>query len=490
MRVLPKIFLVLFFGGIPVAHAGFFSDLADKISSGSSSEQTAPLTEDEKAHPQAYAYYKSGRKKLDSKDYQGAVAEYTRAIESYPEFTDAYKFRGAARGWLDDDRGWLEDINRAISLNPNNAAYYSDRAKAKGYVNDWVGQVSDLEKALVLDHNNQDYRESLINAKNRLGLYEEEKSHPQAYAYFQSGSKKSQSKDYQGAIAEYTRAIESDPGFADAYKSRGNARGWLDDDKGWLEDLNRAISLNPNNAGYYADRAKAKSFLKDWVGQVADYEKAVALEPYNQTLIAQRDKAKIYLANVAVVGGASFPMILVPGRSYPPGRNYEMGRTEVTQAQWVAVMGENPSHFSKCGDDCPVENVSWEDTKRFIQQLNKKTGKEFRLPTGEEWDYACKVRGGVDYCGGDDLDKLGWTKNDSGGKTHPVADKKPNAWGFYDMTGNVWEWVEDKYDEAHDWRVLRGGSWGNTTPHMYYAISSKPAYRLYSVGFRLARTLP
>jgi tetratricopeptide (TPR) repeat protein len=332
-----------------------------------------------------------------------------------------------------------------------------------------------------------------ISPADSTPVTEEEKAHPQAYAYYNSGVKKHNSKDYQGAVAEFTRAIESYPEFADAYKSRGDAKGWLDDSHGWMEDINRAISLNPNNAAYYADRADAKSYVKDWSGAVADYDKAVSLEPHNQNFVAGRDKAKVNLSNVAEVGGISFPMIPVPDRDYPsiPNKKYELGKTEVTQAQWLAVMGENPSHFSKCGDDCPVENVSWEDTKRFLQQLNKKTGKEYRLPTGEEWDYACNVKNlSYDYCGGYDLDKLGWTENNSGGETHPVAGKKPNAWGFYDMTGNVWEWVEDKSDEVHDWRVLRGGSWGNKTPHTYHTINSDPTYRLYSVGFRLARTLP
>lgn len=244
LRVLPKILLLLSFGAIPIAQAGFFSDISGKTSAGSNSEQAAPLTEDEKTHPQAYANYNSGFKKRVAKDYQGAVAEYNRAIELYPEFAEAYRARGNAKAWLSDSQGWMEDINRAISLNPKNAEFYSERAAAKGYVNDWAGQIADLEKALVLDPNNQNYRESVIKAKNSLGLNEEGKLHPQAYAYFQSGSKKFQSKDYQGAIAEYTRAIESDPGFADAYKSRGNARGWLDDNKGWLEDETPAISAN------------------------------------------------------------------------------------------------------------------------------------------------------------------------------------------------------------------------------------------------------
>ncbi len=191
-------------------------------------------------------------------------------------------------------------------------------------------------------------------------------------------------------------------------------------------------------------------------------------------------------AQAADKGGINIPMIHIPGR------DYEMGKTEVTQDQWVAVMGENPSSFSKCGGDCPVESVSWEDAIRFIKRLNKKTGKDYRLPTEAEWEYACHAGSNDTYCGGNDLDKLGWYMDNSGDETSPVASKKPNAWGFYDMSGNVWEWCQDKYDNEHDWRVPRGGSWvlGATTVRADYRYNRAPAERLSFIGFRLARTLP
>jgi formylglycine-generating enzyme required for sulfatase activity len=192
------------------------------------------------------------------------------------------------------------------------------------------------------------------------------------------------------------------------------------------------------------------------------------------------------VAHAADADGANIPMIAIPGR------NYEMGKTEVTQAHWKAVMGENPSDFSKCGDDCPVEQVSWTDVKLFIKRLNRKTGKEYRLPSEAEWEYACLAGSNTTYCGGNDVDKVAWTKDNSGGETSPVAGKKPNAWGLYDMSGNVWEWVEDWYDSEQKERMLRGGSWINVAQNARAAIrsSSVPAARNHCLGFRLARTLP
>lgn len=192
------------------------------------------------------------------------------------------------------------------------------------------------------------------------------------------------------------------------------------------------------------------------------------------------------VAYAAESGGVSIPMIAIPGS------NYEMGKTEVTQGQWKAVMGENPSYFSKCGDDCPVEHVSWDDTKLFIKRLNRKTGKEYRLPTEAEWQHACLAGGNTTYCGGEEVDKLAWTENNSGKETSPVAGKKPNAWGLYDMSGNVWEWCEDWYDNDHKNRVLRGGSWGSVslTLRAAFRYSLGPSERSGGGGFRLARTLP
>ena len=156
---------------------------------------------------------------------------------------------------------------------------------------------------------------------------------------------------------------------------------------------------------------------------------------------------------------------------------FSLGRYEVTQAQWRAVMGENPSYFKNC-DNCPVENVSWNDIQEFLQKLNALTGKKYRLPSEAEWEYA--ARGGNQsrgylYSGSNDPKEVAWFSENSGSKTQPVGGKKPNELGLYDMSGNVWEWCEDDWHgtyqgaptDSRPWvdrprggsRVLRGGSW-------------------------------
>jgi formylglycine-generating enzyme required for sulfatase activity len=157
---------------------------------------------------------------------------------------------------------------------------------------------------------------------------------------------------------------------------------------------------------------------------------------------------------------------------------FYMGRYEVTQAQWQAVMGNNPSYF-KGSDDLPVEQVSWSDCRAFCRRLSEKTGRNVRLPTEAKWEYACRAGGTGKYCFGDSEGELiayGWFRKNSGHGTHPVGGKKPNAWGLHDMHGNVSEWCRDWYGEKYyqgspdtdpkgpstgQSRVLRGGSWAN-----------------------------
>ncbi len=188
------------------------------------------------------------------------------------------------------------------------------------------------------------------------------------------------------------------------------------------------------------------------------------------------------------------------------GRPFAMARTEVTQAQWRAVMGGNPSRFGGC-DDCPVENVSWNDAQDFARRLSQKTGRTYHLPSEAEWEYACRAGGRQEYCGSDHVDAVAWFWSNSGGKTRPVGSKQANAWGLHDMSGNVWEWVEDCGNDSYDgapadggaWRrgdcsarALRGGSWngrpwGVRAAARGWVVTSS---RNYIIGFRPARMLP
>ena len=190
---------------------------------------------------------------------------------------------------------------------------------------------------------------------------------------------------------------------------------------------------------------------------------------------------------------------------------FSIGETEVTQALWQAVMGSNPSYFKGDGN-LPVDSVSWDDCQTFIRKLNAATvdqrpdGREFRVPTEAEWEFA--ARGGnksnhTQYAGGSSLSSMAWYDENSGDKTHPVAQKLPNELGLFDMSGNVWEWCQDWYDGNYysrspstnpcnntqaSFRVVRGGGWGHDAGGCRVAIryGIEPDLRSIILGLRLA----
>ncbi|MCC6899124.1 MAG: SUMF1/EgtB/PvdO family nonheme iron enzyme [Polyangiaceae bacterium] len=257
-----------------------------------------------------------------------------------------------------------------------------------------------------------------------------------------------------------------------------------------------------------------------------------------ETLRAGRDTAKP--APAVSSGGGSAPRGYVriePGRftmgspSSEPDRSddetahevritraFYLKTTEVTQGEWQAVMGSNPSHFSSCGDTCPVENITWWDAIAFVNKLSDREGltrcygdggsfvglscNGYRLPTEAEWEYA--ARAGTTGARYGSREAVAWFEDNSGGKTRPVGGKQANAWGLYDMLGNVWEWVHDwkgAYDSSAtdptgpssgDYRVVRGGSWDFYAWNVRAAdrYDGEPGLRVFSFGLRPARSVP
>ena len=215
------------------------------------------------------------------------------------------------------------------------------------------------------------------------------------------------------------------------------------------------------------------------------------------------------------VKGVTFEMVRVDGGSFMMGSDngykdekpvhsetvgtFYIGKTEVTQALWTAVMGSNPSYHK--GQSLPVEEVSWDDCQEFIDRLNRITGQNFRLPTEAEWEYAARGGNrsrGYEYSGSNNIESVGWHDGNSGNSTHPVGNKLDNELGLYDMSGNVREWTSDLWSSDYSsyrnggssgsYRVSRGGSYN------YYAKNCRSAnrglndssYRYRSLGFRLA----
>jgi formylglycine-generating enzyme required for sulfatase activity len=185
-------------------------------------------------------------------------------------------------------------------------------------------------------------------------------------------------------------------------------------------------------------------------------------------------------------------------------KSFDIGKFPVTQAQYEAVTGVNPSYFP--GPTHPVEGVNWDEVQKFCEKLNAlHDGYAYRLPNEAEWEYA--ARAGCTSCRYGELDDVAWHHGNSDGSTHPIGLKRPNAWGLYDTLGNVWEWVQDRYAPDYysrsperdpsgaatgDYRIARGGSWrgiarGPSRVSSRYILKS--TVRSIVVGFRIARQL-
>jgi len=221
------------------------------------------------------------------------------------------------------------------------------------------------------------------------------------------------------------------------------------------------------------------------------------------------------------IHGGSFQMGS-PGTEKDRGRDEEphpvtlsdfwIGKYEVTQKQWQAIMGNNPSSFK--GDELPVEMVSWQDCQEFCRKISKNTSKRFSLLTEAQWEYACRAESKTKFFFGDsdlELGEYAWYNSNSGNKTYPVGEKRSNKWGIYDMHGNVWEWCEDWYGGyrsdyffsfsesqnnpkgpwSGEFKILRGGSWNLNSKYSRSATRSytNPGYHLNNVGFRVCRAV-
>jgi formylglycine-generating enzyme required for sulfatase activity len=146
--------------------------------------------------------------------------------------------------------------------------------------------------------------------------------------------------------------------------------------------------------------------------------------------------------------------------------SFWIGVTEVTQAQWQAVMGSNPSHFKAAGPDAPVEMVTWPDAQVFVRKLTEREpGWRYRLPSEAEWEYACRAGTATDPYG--PAEEIAWIKENSGGSTHPVGLKKANAFGLHDMFGNVPEWTQDSWHESYDGAPADGSAWQGGDPQYH-----------------------
>ena len=281
----------------------------------------------------------------------------------------------------------------------------------------------------------------------------------------------------EGQIAEITATLQS--GAPVTFSSNvAGAQLYLD-----------GILLGPANGTY--DVAFGSHTIVCKASGKKDLTKSITI---SQTDISRTVDCRFGAARETItVKGVSFDMIMVEGGTFTMGAtseqgndvesdekpthlvtlsDYYIGETEVTQALWKAVMGSNPSSFK--GNSNPVESVSWNDCQEFIRKLNSLTGRTFRLPTEAEWEFAARGGNkskGYKYAGSNSIDNVAWYLSNSSSTTHAVKTKSPNELGIYDMSGNVWEWCQDRYGfyssnaqtnpkgSSNAYRVLRGGSW-------------------------------
>jgi len=285
------------------------------------------------------------------------------------------------------------------------------------------------------------------------------------------------------------------------------------------------LSLSTNGGNTY------NTLITDLTGDIGENievgrNKQIVWYPFrsNPDYVVEKAKFKVKVFGfenyTETTAGLNLQMIAVKGGTFRMGSNsgnsnekpvhsvtvsdFYIGKYEVTQAQWKAVMGNNPSYFK--GDNLPVESISWYDVQEFIKKLNQRTGKHYRLPTEAEWEYAARGGNksrGYKYSGSDNIESVAWYIGNSSSKTHIVGTKQHNELEIYDMSGNVWEWCNDCYSSSYygsgpqnnpqgassgSRRVRRGGSWGNGASSCRVANRNynNPNYSLCNLGFRLA----
>jgi len=184
-----------------------------------------------------------------------------------------------------------------------------------------------------------------------------------------------------------------------------------------------------------------------------------------------------------------------------PDKGIAIGKYEVTFDEWDVCLADGGCNGYKPGEgkkseawgrgSRPATYISWEDAQSYIQWLSNKTGKNYRLPSEDEWEYACYGEKETKYCGGNDIKALGWFEENSGDQTHPVGEKKPNERGIHDMSGNLWEWTSDCVQGDCTIHKIRGGGWSYGAQLVQAKVSLRflGTMRSYAYGFRLARSL-
>ena len=427
----------------------------------------------------------------------------------------------------------IRDFDQAIQLRLDWAEAYYERSRARQN-----SGVRNLDFAV----SNQDL--TLLKEQAAADAEKAVELKPDwAEAHFILGQARFGLAQHEAALAAYQAALRLKPEFEEARRELGVTQGVLNHLK--QEQAKRDEEARQRKEAERLRREEAERQRQAEEARRREIEARIGTEfSFNVVIIDKNGKRtgeKAHTARqkiVALANGVTLEMVYLPGGTFQMGSPdgvgssdehprhavtlapFYMAKTPITQAQWQAIMGGNPSNWKEATR--PVEQVSWNDCQEFVKKLNanppqspliqggSQGGWVFRLPTEAEWEYACRAGSQAAYCFGDNADGLGeyaWFDGNAGGQTHPVGQKSPNAFGLYDMHGNVWEWCQDvwhgNYDDAPSdgsaWeqggdasrRLLRGGSWINLTAccRSAFRLNDNPDYRYDLIGVRvLART--
>ena len=455
----------------------------------------------------AEKHLENGNAKYNLRDYSGAILDYNKAIEINPYYTEAYYKRGNAKRDIGDNHGAIQDYNKAIEINPNDADAYLNRGYAKDKLDDKNGACLDWSMA------------AKLRDMDAYDLIKMEEVNPILLAFSDlTNNQKMSVMNLLITIASY----DKEQGFQDKklqylsnyiYKlgiSLDNCRAYFlsNEQIKTINDLKllsqvqkkflliAVLELIIRYGKVNETAAKVTSNIFKMIG--IDFEifintidKMATGNPETMHLFGVKPVTQDTECLTPLITNnedISIEMIYVKGCTFQMGSNlgddekpvhsvtvsdFYMGKYEVTQDQWKAIMGDNPSKFK--GDNLPVEQVRWNDVQEFINKLNTKTGKSYRLPTEAEWEYAARggdKSNGYKYSGSNTLGDVAWYDGNSNNTTHAVGSKQPNELGIYDMSGNVWDWCSDRYGKyssnaqsnptgpsSGSLRVFRGGSW-------------------------------
>ena len=464
---------------------------------GATSEQGSDAVSDEKP-----------THKVTLSDYMIAKIEVTQELwqavmGSNPSYFKGNNLPVEQVSW-NDCQEFIEKLNSLTGLNfrlPTEAEWeYAARGgnKSKGYKysgSNYIGSVAWYTSTT----NHSGTKPVATKAPNELGLYD------------MSGNVWEWCSDRYGSYSNGSQTNPKGPSSGSCRVFRGGSWNHLatlcrvsnricPSPDCSLSDVGLRLALVEGEVSQETEEPKTATKLETSIEPVFEY-KTYTVNGVSFDMVAVKGGRWFTMGATSEQGNDAYNSIEKPIHEVTLS-NYMIGKTEVTQELWQAVMGKNPSCFK--GDNLPVEYVSYKDCQKFIKKLNKITGLNFRLPTEAEWEYAARggnKNKGYKYSGSNDIGSVAWYDGNSSFKTHAVATKSPNELGLYDMTGNVLEWCSDWYGSYSSssqtnpkgpsegsYRVIRGGSWISYAGfcRVSYRFNFDPDDRSYGLGLRLA----